>query len=378
MAHDVDLDGTGLLDGLDGQARQDRVELLNWLIERGFTLAQIRASFSPLLLPANRVIGDDGTLISTQEIADATGASVELLQRLHRAIGLARVDDTASPVLPRADAESVLPATQLVQMGFDPDELVLILRLLMDGLTHAAIVMRQTALQHLLYPGTSELQLAQAAEAMSLQTDSLLGPLVENLLRMALRHSFQTEALDVTERASGAIPGARDIAVAFADMVGFTRLGEEVAPEDLARLAGGLGDHAHDVARDPVQFVKTIGDAVMFVSPDPLPLLCAVLDLIDAVAEAGLPRLRVGIARGPAASYAGDWYGSPVNTASRITAIAAPWTVYTDQPTREAIADAAGILWQEVGPRHLRGIRGHVRLYRAGRAAGAVCSSSAS
>lgn len=119
---------------------------------------------------------------------------------------------------------------------------------------------------------------------MARETDPLLGPLVEDLLRVALRHSFQTEAVNATERASGALPGARDVAVAFADLVGFTRLGEAVGPEDLARLASGLGDRAREVAQDPVQFVKTIGDAVMLVSTEPL------------------PRLRVGIAYGLAAT----------------------------------------------------------------------------
>jgi adenylate cyclase len=369
VATDVDLESTGLLDGLEGQARQERAELITWLLDRGFTVAQIRASFTPILLAANRVIGDDGTCVSLQELSESTGLSVELLQQLHRAVGLARVDDPTLAVLPRADAESVLPAADLLDIGFAPEQVVLILRLLMDGLTHAAVVIRQTALQQLLHPGTTELELAQAAEALSLQADPLIGPLTEDLLRLALRHGFQTEVLNATELAAGSLPGARDVAVAFADLVGFTRLGESLPPEDLARLAGGLGDRARDIARDPVQFVKTIGDAVMFVSPDPGALLNAVLDLVDEIEADAQPRLRVGIAHGPAASYAGDWYGSPVNVASRVTVVTPPWAVYAEQSARDAIGDATGITWQEVGPRHLKGIRGEVRLFQASRSA---------
>jgi adenylate cyclase len=372
MASDVDLDASGLLDGLDGHARQDRAELIAWLLDRGFRIEHIRSALSPMLLPANRIIGDDGTVVSVQELSESTGVSVDLLQRLHRAVGLPRVDDPALAVLPRADAESVLPAAELVNIGFTADEVVLILRLLMDGLSHAAVVMRQTALSHLLHPGTTEIELAKAAEALSDQADPLLGPLIEDLLRLALRHGFQTEVVNATERASGALPGARDVVVAFADLVGFTRLGEALPPDDLAHLAGELGDHARDLAHDPVQFVKTIGDAVMFVSPEPLALLNAVLDLVEAVAAHALPRLRVGIAHGPAASYAGDWYGTPVNVASRVTAVAPPWMVYVEGAARVAIGDAPGIAWQEIGPRRLRGVRGEVRLFRARRAAQAA------
>ena len=367
MAIDVDLESSGLLDGLDGEARTERAELIAWLLDRGFTVEQIRGSFTPVLLAANRVMGDDGTCVSLKELSEATGVSVDVLQRLHRAVGLARVDDPTAAVLPRSDATSVLRGADLLGFGFETEQIVMILRLLMDGLSHAAVVMRQTALQHLLHPGTTELELAQAAEELSYQTQPLVGPLTDDLLRLALRHGFQTEAVNAAERASGSLPGARDVAVAFADLVGFTRLGEQLPPEDLAHLAGGLTDHARDVAREPVQFVKTIGDAVMFVSPDPVALLNAVLDLVDEIEAAALPRLRVGLAHGPAASYAGDWFGSPVNMASRVTVVAPPWAVYAEQSARDAIGDAAGIAWQDIGPRQLKGVRDRVRLFQATR-----------
>jgi len=368
MARDDDLDSSGLLDGLDGEARRERAELVTWLLERGFGVEQIRASFTPILLASNRVIGDDGTRVSLQELSDSTGVSIEVLQQLHRAVGLARVDDPSLAVHPRADAESVLHAVELLDMGFDPEQIVLVLRLLVDGLTHAAVVMRQTALQHLLRPGTTEVQLAQAAEVLSRQTEPLIGPLVVDLLRLTLRHGFQTEVVDAAELEAGTLPDTREIAVAFADLVGFTRLGEALPPEDLARLAGGLGDRARDVAQDPVQFVKPIGDAVMLISAEPPALLNAVLDLVDVVESDALPRLRAGIAYGLAASYGGDWYGSPVNVASRITAVAPPWAVYVEESARAVIGDAPGIAWHYVGPRRLKGVRDDVRFFQASRA----------
>jgi hypothetical protein len=46
-----------LLDGLVGEARRDRTELIVWLRNRGFTVDQIGASLTPMMLPANRLIG---------------------------------------------------------------------------------------------------------------------------------------------------------------------------------------------------------------------------------------------------------------------------------------------------------------------------------
>jgi adenylate cyclase len=358
-----DIEALGLLDDLQGRARQERADLIEWLLARGFDVDQIRGAFSPMLLPANRMIGDDGTLVSPREISESSGVSIELLQQLHRAVGLVRADDPDTRLQSRADAESVLAAARLVDLGLDPIQVVLIVRLLMDGLSGVAVAMRHAGLQALLHPGATELELAQAFEVLAHDAEPLFAPMVDGLLRLALRHSFETEAINVSERAAGILPGAREVAVAFADLVGFTQLGEQMPPEDLGLVAFRLADLAHEVVASPVQFVKTIGDAVMLVCSDPLTLLVTVLDLADAAAADDFPRLRVGLAFGHAVNRAGDWYGSPVNLASRVTSAAPASTVRVTESARKAIGDPAGIEWSAAEPRHLKGIRGEVLLY---------------
>ena len=367
---DPDIEALGLLDDLQGRARQERAELIEWLLARGFDVDQIRGEFSPMLLPAIRLIGGHGVLVSPREISESSGVSLELLQRLHRAAGLVGADDPDARLQSRADAESVVAAARLVDVGLDPQQVVLIVRMLMDGLTGAAVSMRQAALHALLHPGATELELAQALEALTHHAEPILGPMVDALLKLALRHSVETEAINAVERTAGTLPGAREVAVAFADLVGFTRLGEQMPPEDLGLLAFRLADLAHDVVASPVQFVKTIGDAVMLVCSDPLKLLVTVLDLVDAAAAEDFPRLRVGLAFGHAINRAGDWYGSPVNLASRVTGAAPASTVRVTEPARRAIGDPAGIEWSAPEARHLKGIRGEVLIYGACRVPG--------
>src|SRR5205085_2054057 len=86
------------------------------------------------------------------------------------------------------------------------------------------------------------------------------------------RHAVGTEAIGADERAAGALPAAREVGVAFADLVGFTALGEELPPAALGEVAERLGVLAADRAQPPVRLVKTIGDAAMLVSPDPAAL----------------------------------------------------------------------------------------------------------
>ncbi|HEU4360591.1 MAG TPA: adenylate/guanylate cyclase domain-containing protein, partial [Mycobacterium sp.] len=155
----------------------------------------------------------------------------------------------------------------------------------------------------------------------------------------------------------------------FADLVGFTRLGEAVPPEELEQLASRLAEQARDVAVPPVRFIKTIGDAVMLVCPEPAPLLNAVANLVDAAdTDTDFPRLRAGVASGAAVSRAGDWFGSPVNTASRVTGVARPGAVLVAEPVYQELADTADFTWSFAGPRHFKGIKGEVKLFRARRA----------
>jgi adenylate cyclase len=358
----------GLVDGLHGQARQEREELILWLLDRGFDVDQVRNTLSPILLPANRVYGDDGTLVSARDVADSSGLPLELILRLHRAAGLATVHDPDKAVYTRADAESILPAAAAVDHGIDLDHVVLVVRLLMEGLTRAAVAMREGGLQALLRPGATEVELAEAFETLARDTQPVIDLMIKELAWLALRHSFETEAISASERNAGTLPGGRPITVAFADVVGFTRLGEALPPEELGELASRLANITRDVVADPVHFVKTIGDAVMLVSPDAASLLRAVLELMEAAVAADLPQLRVGVAYGLAVTRAGDWYGSPVNLASRVTGAAPPGAVLVAESAREAIGDVPELAWSVGESRHLRGVRGEVRLFRASRA----------
>lgn len=365
MTTDIDR----LLDGLAGKAREERAELVKWLLGQGITLGEIHSADTPLLLAAARVVGDDGSHVSTREVADTYGIDLDLLQRVQRAIGLARVEDPDAAVHLRADAEAAAHVKHFAALGMDPDNLVLVVRVIAEGLSRAAGAMRYSALAAVLEPGATELEIAQRYQALVSRIAPLLGPFVEDMLFMQLRHMIETESVNANERAAGApLPAAREVTVAFADVVGFTRLGETVPPEELEQLADRLADFARAVTVPPVRFVKTIGDAVMLVCPEPLPLLDAVLKLVEAVDnDSDFPGLRAGIASGSAVSRLGDWFGSPVNMASRVTGVARPGAVLVAEPVYQQLSDSDEFRWSFAGSRHLKGIKGEVKLFRARR-----------
>ncbi|GFG94913.1 adenylate/guanylate cyclase domain-containing protein [Mycobacterium timonense] len=361
-----------LLEGLEGTARTERAELVRWLFEQGITAEEIRATNPPLLLATRHIIGDDGTYVSTREISETHGIDLGLLQRVQRAIGLVRVDDPDAVVHMRADGEAAAFSQKFVELGLDPDHVVLVVRVLAEGLSRTAEVMRYSALSAIMRPGATELEIAQASKALVTDIAPMLGPMIQNMLFMQLRHMMETEAVNAAERAAGKpLPGARQISVAFADLVGFTRIGEVVTPEELGHLANRLAILARDMTVPPVRFIKTIGDAVMFVCPDPQPLLDVVVKLVEVVdSDNDFPRLRAGVASGMAVSRAGDWFGSPVNVASRVTSVARAGTVLVADSVWDVVGERGEFSGSFAGARRLKGIKGEVKLFRVRRGDG--------
>ena len=367
VAEDFDLETSGLLDGLDGAARAERAELIRWLLERGVGADQIHGSPAPMLLASRRVIGDDGDYVSARQASATAGVELELFERIQRAMGLPRVEDPDAEVFLRADAEAAKFTRAFLDVGIAPDELVQITRLLGDGLSRAAEAMRHAALAAVMRPGATELEIARASEELVGNVAPLLGPMIQEVLLLQLRHAIETEAVNATERAEGQhLPGARLVTIGFADLVGFTRLGEALPPEELEQLAQKLADLTREIAVAPVRFIKTIGDEVMLVSPEPAPLLEAMLRLVDETeGDDDFPRLRAGLASGMAVSRSGDWFGSPVNLAARVTGAARPGTVLVAESARDAIGDDDRFSWSFAGGKHLKGIKSEVKTFRA-------------
>lgn len=359
-----------LLDGLEGTARAERAELVAWLVDEHRVeapeLRRATENGTVVLVAASRTLGT-GERYSAREVADRAGLPIALWIALGRASGLPQPVDLDAVHFGEMDLEVARTTRRFMDAGLGEEQLVNTTRVLARGLAQTAELMRQTVLELALAPGVTELELAQTYAGVAEGLVPLVGPLVEQMLRIHLNHAVREEVVTAAERETGSLPGAREVSVAFADLVGFTRLGEELPPDQLERVAERLGHLAVDVVEPPVRYVKSIGDAVLLVSPDPAALVSAAHALVAAADAEGeeFPQLRVGVASGPAVSRAGDWFGRPVNLASRITTVARAGSVVADGATRKAMGDAGAVAWSFVGERKLKGVPAPVRLHRA-------------
>src|SRR5437764_4148419 len=205
--------------------------------------------------------------------------------------------------------------------GWPERELTELARMIGLAMSQSADAVRRLVAEAYLRAGDTEEQLG----ARYVQATDTLAPLIPPLLTLSfrahLRDGISGELLTEAERRSGELSDTQELAVSFADLVGYTTLGDRVPAGELGSIAGRFAAVGVATARRPVRLVKTIGDAAMFVSPDPAEMLDVLIDLRDRVrdTEPALPQVRIGMAFGPATARAGDWFGTTVNLASRVT-----------------------------------------------------------
>jgi adenylate cyclase len=370
----IDFAAEGLLDGLAGAERAERVALLEHLAADGVPLAELRratANGTVMFLPADRVVVGDERYTAA-EVAERAQVDLDFLVTARRAMGLP-IPEPEEAAYTNADLEMARLTRVTRAAGISDEDNLELLRVLGRGLSQAAESLRALPFKLVVQPGISEHELASRYAEASERLYPLVEPLLRNLLALHLRHATESEVISAMERSGGQLPGSREIAVCFADLVGFTRLGEEVPPDELGRLSARLEALATDVAEPPVRLIKTIGDAAMLTATEPQALLDAALALLDAADAEGedFPQLRAGTAIGPALSRAGDWFGRPVNLASRITQVARPGSLLADREVRnrvDAVESAReAYRWSYAGERRLRGVREPVSLFRARR-----------
>jgi adenylate cyclase len=363
-----DFAAEGLVKGLRGKKRAARLELLEYLYKAGVPLDELRRAIEEerlALVPVELVLAQDAKY-TISEVAQRAGLDTDFVVEQRRAAGLP-VADPDDRAYSDDDVEAARRFAAALAAGLPREGMLEAGRVFGQAAAQAAAATRLVGGEAFSRPGDTErdlgLRLADALSALHPRTLATLQYLYEGHLREQLRN----DVIARFDLAAGTLAGTSEVAVGFADLVGFTRLGEQLGPEDLGAVATRFNGLAADVTREPVSLIKMIGDAAMFVSPDPEPLLETALRLVDA-ADAqgeGFPQLKAGVAFGEALYRWGDWYGSPVNLASRVTEVAKPASVLATAPVRDAATES--FEWSFAGKRRLKGIPDQVALYRCRR-----------
>ncbi|HEX6264752.1 MAG TPA: adenylate/guanylate cyclase domain-containing protein [Actinomycetota bacterium] len=306
---------------------------------------------------------------SFQDVASDTGVPLELLRVLREAIGFAlpEPDDRM-----REDELRVVPLIEkLVSARFPTSVLERLLRVYGDGLRRMAEVEADWWHRYVVLPalasGMTDAEMHEATLGFGEETT----PLLEQAM-LAMYHAHQEhtwvenligeieDALDRTGLRSRLV---RPPAICFLDITGYTRLTEERGDEAAAELATRLTPLVQRSAeRHDGKVVKWLGDGVMFHFREPNGGVVAALEMVDAIAAAGLPPAHVGLDTGPVVFQGGDYFGRTVNLAARIGEQAAPGQVLVTQEIVDRVVPD-GVAFEPVGAVELKGVSEPVLLH---------------
>jgi adenylate cyclase len=310
------------------------------------------------LLAIDRLVLPGPPRYDQAELAARAGVPLDLARRLWRALGFTDLP-AGERAFGDADVEALRRVSSYLQAGLvDERRLVQLTRAVGSAMARIAEA-QTTALQE--RQGLAGLEPEEALER-AIELIGYLRADWEVLLPYVHLRQLQAaakRAVAVLGRRGATVPAA----VGFADLVGFTALSRRLEPGELADVVDRFEAIAFDTAGAlGARVVKMIGDEVMFVAQEPSSAVDVGLALVAAYGR-GLPsKVRVGVAFGEVLPHGGDYFGPPVNLASRIVDVAHAGSVVVCDQVRAGAADDPRFTWRPIRPRRLKGI-GLARLW---------------
>jgi adenylate cyclase len=356
--------GRGKKWGRDGL---ERARLVDYLLRHGVQRAELleaaRTNQLPMLVLSQTLAGR--ATMSRKEVARASGVPEDMVAALTQALGVASGEHDEAVYAPReVQAIRLIGALRSVYTDEDLLEVGSVVGRAMHEIAEATLeLFRRRFAQPFAEAGASELELMLRLATVIDLTVPTTGPMLELVLRRQLEVTGRSEAIMHLERA-GDLNGQVELAVGFADIVGFTAASATMNALEVSQLAARL---LHTAEREfpphGARIVKTMGDAVMFTAPDTVSAARAAGDLVRAWRQVEAPPLRVGIAHGPMLRAYADYFGRTVNVASRLGDIAPAEAIYLARPRPAVPAarwKAARLRCRSAGEKSLKGIEGTV------------------
>jgi adenylate cyclase len=188
----------------------------------------------------------------------------------------------------------------------------------------------------LMRDGVPGIEMAEEMEGLARELFPLSSPIMDALHQRFLAHFVEQDVVGHMEIDLDGAPqlGRLRVAIAFADLAGYTRLTEELGDELAVDAVERFITHVENTLPDEARIVKTIGDGVMVVGTDPGSLVDWAVGFQALHVARPLPR--IGLHYGRVLYRDGDYYGREVNQAARVSARAGGGEVLVTRPVAEA------------------------------------------
>jgi adenylate cyclase len=366
---------TGVIPQVDGKGRWTaaaaaHARIVARLRERGHSLEHIREAGRQGRLAygfIEELFPHDREPRSLDDAEEATGLEAALIERFWTGIGLP--PQALEENLTDEDVQALQYVASVIAAGFPLVAFLQLCRVYGQALSQIADA--EVRLFHLyvheplIRDGVPGLEMAEEMSDLARDLLPLASPLMDYVHQRFLQHFIAQDVVGhmEIELDDGIDLGRVRVAIAFADLAGYTRFTEEEGEEEALSFVERFIETVNTTLPDDARVVKTIGDEVMVVGSDVTALTDWAVGFTRRFEER--PEPRIGLHHGATLYRDGDYFGREVNLASRVVARARGGEVLVTDAVSEAVSADSQLQFDEIGQVKLKGFDEPARLFRA-------------
>jgi adenylate cyclase len=353
----------GLVPQYDGEwtaAAIGQARVVAKMRDRGHSLQEIRKATEEGRLAfgfLDELFGSEPHRYSLEDAAHSTGLEVGLIERLIAGLG-------AHPPTAESVSEDELQLLRYVAAVLDAGfPLVALLQLVrVYGQAIARIADAEVRLFHLyvheplMRSGASGVETAEQMESMSRQVLPLAGPILDQIHQRYLQFFVAQDVVGHMESdldGTAVDLGRMRVAIAFADLTGYTRMTEEEGELSAVDAVERFVEAVEVTLPEEARIIKTIGDEAMIIGSDAAALTDWAVGF--QAMQTGRPLPRIAVHYGVALFRDGDYYGRDINIASRVAARSAAGEVLVTRPVVEVAGGGGHLEFERIGEVTLKG-----------------------
>lgn len=357
-----------LQDGVWTPTAAAQARMVARLRSRGHSLASIREAIATGRLAFGYVedlFPSPSHGMSIEEASVEVGLAPALIERIFQTMGFSA---GSIEQLGDEDLQFLRYGASVLSAGFP---LIAFLQLTrVYGQALAQIADAEVRLFHLyvheplMRDGVPGLEMAEEMEGLTREILPLASPIMGYVHQRYLSHFLERDVIGHMESDFGAGDldlGRLRVAIAFADLAGYTRLTEEQGDEEAVNAVERFVEAVEATLPDDARIIKTIGDEVMVVGSDGGALTDWAVGFQKLYEHR--PQPRIGVHVGECVYRDGDYYGREVNLAARVAARAAGGEVIVTRPVVEAAGPHLEL--ERIGEVRLKGFNEPTELFTA-------------
>jgi adenylate cyclase len=307
--------------------------------------------------------------VTVESVAAETGLEPELVERILVILGTPLGQQR---LLSPDDVKALRHCARVLAAGFPLVAFLQLVRVYVQSMRRIADA--EVRLFHLyvheplIRDALPELEIAEEMGELAADILPLAAPLTDYLHTRYLRYFTEQDVVGHMEAdldAAASHLGQVPVTLCFIDLTGFTRYTEEQGDLEALDVVENFVETVEATLPPEATIVKTIGDEVMVISPDPATLTEWAVGLLGRFPER--PRPRVGIHYANAFYRDGDYFGTHVNLAHRVVDRAQAGEVLVTDSVTGSLKER-GLTCEPIGEVKLKGFPVATPLYLVRRA----------